>query len=294
MQSLKNQWGMTLPEITVALGLMGGISLVTMKLVQDQAGNEVMLRARADVDKTYSIVKTALSDPENCRNVFNQFSIPAVTGTPVAMTRIEIPKKDVNMHGLLSTGAEKFLLLQVGQYDNFRVAGISFRHQSDEGQRGTLDAVNNQSMVYKISNIAVTLDFRIKTPGTKGKEVTVLKSIPLRVSRRTDVWMGALADRIQDCEMTSDTEDANAKRKFCTSLGSAVNVDPITGGCTIKNTMQCPYGQVVLRMTSLGGVICAPFEQVVDPSQLFDVSTCTNTGRYTIIEVGGKLRIQCI
>jgi hypothetical protein len=89
--------------------------------------------------------------------------------------------------------------------------------------------------------------------------------------------------------------NATAKEKFCKSLGSAAIWNASTGRCTFKQ-MTCPYGQVVMKLNTFGGVQCGQIKDYINLHSLFDVSTCINSsGKYRIVYNGfGKLKVECI
>jgi hypothetical protein len=60
--------------------------------------------------------------------------------------------------------------------------------------------------------------------------------------------------------------------------------------------MTCPFGEVVMKLNTFGGVQCGPIKDYIKLDTLFDVSTCTNTsGKYRIVSNGaGKLKVECV
>jgi hypothetical protein len=81
----KNIKGFSLPEITVALGLVAGVSLVTMKLVESNAKNQSSLASSAEIQKTVALLKQALSSSEGCRYILRNQTVGS-NGTPVNIT----------------------------------------------------------------------------------------------------------------------------------------------------------------------------------------------------------------
>jgi len=101
--------------------------------------------------------------------------------------------------------------------------------------------------------------------------------------------------KITDSGEVGSAANATAKEKFCKSLGSAASWNPVLGKC-IFSQMTCPFGQVVMKLSTLGGVQCGWIKDYIKLDSLFDVSSCINlSGRYRIIDNGfGKLKVDCV
>ena len=141
---IKNQLGFTLAEMAVSLGLLGGISIVTVRLIGNQANNEAHLKAKAEIMKTTSLLKIALNDPEGCRNMLKDQVIPSVVTTPETKTSIIAPPAIApsaapvaGLYQRVRAGggvlAYKEILVPNAKYGLFRTGTIQLGNQTRTG-----------------------------------------------------------------------------------------------------------------------------------------------------------------
>jgi hypothetical protein len=265
---IRNAFGFSMPEILVALGLMGGISLVTMKIVEDQKGNEAFIRGNAEIEKTISLLKTTLNDPENCRSILAGSTLNA-TGT--ALGSLRIPLKT-------SPGQFKEILAANRKYSDFETQGISLAVPA-----GSPPSTAEVQINFRIRSRNLSL-WGASTSTGPGDRI-ISKTIPVIVSQT--------GTTLTDCGPVVSDTNATAKQKFCESLGGATTWNAPTQTCSY-NDMTCPFGQVLVRLTSMGGAICEDIKNHIKLDDLFDTSPCVSTGKFRIIDNGsGKLRIDC-
>jgi hypothetical protein len=276
LERVSNQFGFSLTEITVAIGLLGGVSLVTMKLMKDTTNNDAYLRYRAAVAQTVSLLETYTSDPQMCKtmlvgktrtNVLDDSTSPPLFG---GTGEITVTTK---------TGVTKRLLTSNTNYPDFRIAspGIFLL-------KSVYDSASNP-----VSAIYIKFQIRDRSKllfGTSGAK-TLVKIIHVRTQLQAD------GVTIKSCGPLVSEGNLSAKRILCLSLKGAATWDGTE--CRL-NEMKCPSGQVPFQMTSLGSVSCIPVENKVDPSQVFDFSpdTCT-PGQSVRLTTGadGKIRADC-
>ena len=58
--------------------------------------------------------------------------------------------------------------------------------------------------------------------------------------------------------------------------------------------MTCPEGEVMVKMNSLGGIVCEPIKDAIKLDDLFNTTSCQSTGKFRVIEQDGKLKIECL
>lgn len=287
---MKSQRGFSLPELMIGLGLVGGISIVMMKMVEDQSNNEAYLKNRVEISKVVSLVKMSLNDPENCRAMMagaiidtSNARTPTVLGTAGSWVTsggnsLAIPlKTDPNSY--------KEIIKANTTYNGFSTTNITI-------SRPTSAASNV---------VELNITFRMKARNSKvwspsgaatANDREIVEKIPFTAKLVTD--LGSVT-RISDCGGTVSETNLVAQRKFCDSLMGAATWDSATNTCKFRELL-CPYGQVVVQMTNLGGIVCGDIRSQIRVDELFDtVSECSSsTGQYQIINVGGRLRINCL
>lgn len=283
--SVKNQKGFSLPEIMVALGLMGGISLVTMKLVQESSNNEVILKSKAEIQKTTALIKGVLNDPEACRKMLNQnvvSSIPTNIIKPADVPNLNFDGTP-NPNGLyqrLRDNSFKRLLVPDTKYIGFRTGAITIAPPIS-GTPNVADLV---------------IDFRVErkanmfSDGNDSNDLIISQRIPF-------IYAGTPSGAntiISDCGPVLSESNETAKQKLCASLGQMAEWDSTLKTCRFQ-TKKCPFGQAMIKVGSNGDPVCRNIDEMLDANQLIDVTPCQSTsGRYKIgVNGSGKLKINC-
>lgn len=309
-----SQKGFSLPEITVALGLLGGISLMTIKLVENQMNNEAHLKAKTEIAKTTALLKTILNDPENCRNMLKDQILPTATGSGVR-TNIGLPpalpapslnpalpgpglyQRIKNPGTSPATYAYKEILLATGNYRNFGVGYIQFEKMTDSNTPAKI-MLSGVSTDIDMDTVDLIIQYRVETKSILFKSTTndanekgYLQRIPLLATFNYNT------NQIKDCGMVTGEATVAAKQKFCTSLGNMAQWDATALTCKFKPNV-CPAGQVPEAQSKVNAstFTCVPVTDQFDAEDLFDTTaTCQSaTGSYTIqVGASGKLRIQC-
>ena len=274
---LKNK-GFSLPEITVALGLVAGISLVTIKMMENQANNEAMIKFSAEVQKATGQIKAAMSNGENCRYMLTGKRIGTYptgqlfgTGpTDKLFARIKEP----------STGnyLQVELVKPNTKYNGFKTGDISLRYP----------AVSLPSA----SVAELVIVFRMETKGifddrddTNDKR-TLRQVIPIVVKQSGNI--------ISDCGPATSDTNLIARQKFCESLGALAKWNGTD--CKFEE-IKCSYGKVPEFQNSSGTINCVDIDKQLDPNALFDTTSCpiTASKKFMIMNNGaGKLKVQCL
>jgi Tfp pilus assembly protein FimT len=255
--------GFTLVELTAVVGLTGIMFFFVAEFSKNQSQNDALIKAKADISKTVGIVEGSIRNRTVCKAMM-QGKVPTAAG-------IDIP----TLNYITSTGASKTVIQQNRDYGTFRI--------------GNPAAATTNNIVLKTSGVANTiLDLVIKFT-IKGKQPRVLeRKIPFVVSLNA-------AGAILDCGPLLADSNTAAKKEFCESLPGVATWDNATSQCNLNNNLRCPTGQVVERMTSLGGLICVPALNRVDPNNLFDTTPldCTNKPNIRLQSINGKIKAVC-
>ncbi len=321
-----NQKGFTLPEIMVSLGLLGGISIVTVRLIENQANNEAHLKAKAEIAKTTSLLKTILNDPESCRNMLKDQPIPAVwTPSSETFTNIQLPPALPSPSAnpaLPGTGlyqriklpgtspqqyAYKEILITNAKYGLFRTGSIRLVKTSDANTPTTI--LNPTAMNIDVDTIELEIQFRLETrsilnalssDNNDANDKTYLQRIPLIAT------FDYTNNLIKDCGLVVSEANVAAKQKFCTSLGYLASWDATTQKCNFISN-KCPAGQIPEKQncTLVNGLCtnssvftCVPIVDQFKADDLFDTSTTgciAGAGGFTVVTdpVSLKLKINC-
>lgn len=279
LKKLFGETGFSLPEITIALGLVGGISLVTMKLVQDQSQNQTYLKARGDISKTVSVIQNAINDSEACKDLLagKTPATGATGGSFAKLSRVRSGKEQI----FLATPKATF-----NDYTSFYLNNGDIRLQERTGEPNMVDL--HIRFRYKQRDAS-----KWGAGGQASSSDAILDHrIPVYVTRSTPTGP------IVTCKpLVTDAND-DAREKFCNSLGGAgrwINTSG-TGECLLNHqNMKCGWGTVPGNLSSLGGVDCIPVEQKLDLNQIFDETECQITANgFKIEQVSGKLRVRCL
>lgn len=261
------QWGFSLPEILIALAIMGGITLGVMKLLQQQSENQSALQVRAEINKTISIIQTTLSDGKHC--------MAALGGMETTASLTDL-RYSFDKNG---TPTSRILLLRDIPYQYFMIKGsdpdaLSLKPKGD-------------------SMVELVIKFTIKKADQKESwaesKLELIKTIPLYVTLE--------GTKILSCESTMLDSNLLAMEKMCDSLSNLDKMaiwDVMNSRCVLKE-MSCGFGTVPVQLNSLGEMICSPIEVQYKPEEIFDFSgvNCTGKTTYEIGLSGGKLKVLC-
>jgi prepilin-type N-terminal cleavage/methylation domain-containing protein len=271
---LKNQRGFSFLEVVVTVGILGGVSLVTMRLFEDQTNNEALIRSKGEIQKMIGVVRTTLRSGNNCRYNFNTYSMGQLYAN---MRNGGVPVPN---------------LKRVYQQTPTTLGLTTFLHANKDYNEFSTDRFSINYPVGSTGGVILDLRFKYKKKSTDGKVsgnwAYVTEKIPFSVT--TDA-----SGRISDCGEVISAANATAQQKFCLSLGSAAVWNSSTQKCTFAQ-MTCPFGQVVVGLNTLGGVQCGAIKDHIKLDSLFDVSTCLNEYQmYRVIYNGhGKLKVDCV
>lgn len=316
-----NQKGFSLPEIMIALGLLGGISVVTIRLIENQANNEAHLKAKAEIQKATALLKTVLNDPENCRNMLKDQEIPAVMTTPETRTNVSLPPtlptgsanpalpagpglyQRVKLPTTPVTYAYREMLAANAQYGLFRTGDIQFAKTSDSNT--PTEILNPAAMNIDTDSVDLVISFRLesksilnafRSDGNNANDKTFTQRLPLMVT------FNYANNRIKDCGLVLSESNVAAKQKFCESLGSNMaRWDAPTQRCNFIGGNTCPAGQIPRRQfkestNSTRLFECHPISEQFKAEDLFDTTAFCHAGPggFSVVTgASGKLTIKC-
>ena len=300
-----NQKGMTLVEVMMAVALLGGVSLLTAKLMTDQANNQNFIKAKAEMLSTLSRVESIVSDPVKCRQMLATSTINP-TGTPassiVALGASSVLDENVLKYFIYRNGSGYGTGMGSGSGLG---SGTGFGSGTGSGSGSGTFQVNLlgeanyglfsipdrgiylQESAYgsAITELVIVFNMTGKK-GYFGSDIgsnsrpVYIKKIPF-VSQKYKT--GYYAGKLESCGALLKDAGQTAQQKMCTSLGPLlaewVDSDPLNPFCRLRE-VKCPNpNEVPSKMIHLGKFECVPFNQQVDLNQLFDTSTQNCTGK---------------
>jgi prepilin-type N-terminal cleavage/methylation domain-containing protein len=260
---LLSQKGMTLPEILIAAALMGGVALITAKLMGDQSNNQAYLKDKAEVSSTITKIESFLNNPEQCTWMLKDKSVTAA-GTSVGAGGLDFT----------TPAGDTINVIREAKYQSFDILPGGIRLQNS---------------VYGANVSDVVIDFTMKgklfTYGPSGTKKVITKRIQV-VTDLDAAW------KIRACGPVLGDAEAVGQEKMCASLGNAAQWN---GTKCVLNNVKCPYGTVATKMTSLGGIICTAIKDQVNLGEIFDLNgvNCVGKPSVQIITVGNKLKVSC-
>lgn len=301
----------------ISLGLLGGISIVTVKLIENQANNEAHLKAKAEIMKATSLLKSIINDPASCRNMFlnQQLAVDMTTampiGSPPAIAPAVAPPAGLYQKIKISASnyGYKEILVPNAKYGLFRTGTIQLVKTSDNNTPTTIlpTLLNPTTLTVDVDNVDLIVQFRLETKSilnafrsdnNDSNDKTFLQRIPMMVTFNAAV----VPNTIRDCGLITSEVNVAAKQKFCESLGNMALWDIDTQKCSFKSN-KCPYGQVPDEQNSTAALFtCVNIVDKFKADDLFDTDPtgCTAGAGGFSVEThpgpgpnAGKLRIKC-
>lgn len=281
MLLISNQKGFSLAEVIVAAALLGGVALVTAKLMGDQAASQAQFKARSEMAKTTSVLEAALNNTDTCKRILGNIvyningTALGTAGTDASVLQYTLP----NVPGVK-------VLLGERDYGDFIIpnGGVVLKNS-------VYDTATGGNMVDLNISFQVKQRGFLVRGGTPDNPDLIRKSIPIVVQADS---LGSGNFRIRECGPVLGDANVDAKRKMCDSL-IAANVAQWDGTRCVLLSVKCPFGQIAIKMTSLGGIICKDIKDHVNLNDLFDMNAvdCTGKPKLQIDNVGGKFKINC-
>jgi prepilin-type N-terminal cleavage/methylation domain-containing protein len=298
-----NHKGFSLTELMIAMGLLGGISLVTMKLVEEQKNNEAYIRARGEISKTLSQLKSSLNNPEVCRYILAGKTLNAL-GVPLPYIRVPMFRSGGQITGHIRENVINNAATDYVEYFKPATKYVGFETLPNAGVTGSFVLI--QPAGSQTGHAQINFNFLVKSKTMKlwssGTNVrTISETLPVTVSTS--------GTTVTDCKPAVTATNLAAQKKACLSLKSVATWDTATNKCKYNSaavTIDCKSGKVLNQIYPDGTVECVDLLTKIDLNYIFQDSRinpatdrCTvlpNTsgGKFRIIKnAANKLQIQC-
>lgn len=295
------------------MGLLGGVSIVTIKVMENQTNNEANLKAKAEIQKTTALLKSVLNDPVSCKKMLEGQPLNAALngessiGLPPVLPPPAVNPTKAGLYQNIKDQAYREILsvhpTQGTNYGRFRIAPATFNpikliKVTDTGTN--VDAVD-LSIQYNVE----TKSILFRDDGNYANDRTYIEKIPLLVTFNTTT------NRITDCGLVISDAAIAAKQKLCDSMGNMTRWNAGTSRCEFiasectGNTI--PERQARSNQDTDAVFNCVDIHTQFNVMQLFDTidggltRRCTSpTGTYRIIADNDtddgnkvKLRLHC-
>lgn len=259
--------GFSLIELAVSMGLVGGVTLAAMKVMEDQSSNDAISRYKAEVQKTVLMVQRSLNNPSRCTEML-QGKVITPSGTNLPNGLILNP----------ADPARSTVLIRPGNVGSVRLTSLQV----------ATSTFSNSSFDIRMTFTPQTAESVI--PFFNSGRATITKTITL---------VGSLnaANVIQSCGPVVSESDEVSKKALCDGLSTTVATwNSSTKRCTLNlSNFKCPHPQVPTRLTRLGAYVCESIATQVDYSKIFDFNpvSCPTKQFALYLLPDGKISIGC-
>jgi prepilin-type N-terminal cleavage/methylation domain-containing protein len=278
---MKFQKGFSLVELVVTVGLMGVVSLLTMRIMENQSAAQLSVEVTAEINNTVSLISQAINDPRKCAQMF--------AGRNVNSTVDELSYQITSV-----TPPSTAYLLQT------RNDGKIYRYFYVEDGDITLSqdtamGMANLNIVFKVQSMSSAQKLNLFSMMNAR---TVRRQIPFNVV--TDGSLNILA-----CGPIASQGNLEAKRIACNSLArtGVTTWNAVTARCEIS-PKACPFGQLPVNFDAFGNIVCRQANTLIQVEDIFDLDHSTDcqplTGGRVLSLWGittnpsnGKLRLSC-
>ncbi len=273
--------GFSLAEISISMGILGAVSLVTMKIVQDQSGQDAIARYKTEVNLKSNELETMLNKTDKCSNIlFNKMIAPAPAGVTLgAGAKLTYTDPDL--------GRAKDII-EVKTYPHFNVASITLYTNTISDQSFDVEVVFTPK-----SGLERLAAFFGSSRSTIRKRITVVGTVT--------------ANQIKSCGPVVSNFYITAKKYVCDQLnlqyGAAAQYqftwNPGPSTCTPRAAApgtQCPAGQVPTGISRFGRYTCSVIQNQVNFNLIFDPTpTVCPTKRFALYvdSTTNKIQMGC-
>lgn len=268
-----NKKGFSLVEVMVAIGMIGAISLVSLKIVEEQKGNESFLKFNNEVNKTVSLVINALNDKTRCQQMLGG----VVRNTDMAALRTLKGTEQIN------------LLVANTNYSDFRIPTGGIRVEQSTANNQITDLV----LTFHVKNRNIEQRKNVSVSG--GQVVdndphVIIKRIPFIAVLETS------NNSVRSCGPVIADANASSLEKLCLSLneGGTGNNFTWSGGRCLINHWRCHHPNIPVAMNKAGVLECDDIRNQVNLSDF--ISTSGHDCRNEQIDIGvngGRLSVSC-
>lgn len=269
----QSEKGFTLVEISITIGIMGFLTLLTMTLLKNQSGQDAILKYRYEVNMKMIEAQRILNNPKRCEDVLKGLSVSAA-GTEVPPEGLRYP--EVNASTGLPTGNFLAPFLKVQKYSNYQVTSIKLKD----------GAIANSSIVVEVT-FAPMADGLVSSffRGSGSKLVESFRLVAVKDS----------VNRVSVCGPVVSESNNMAKKVFCDSLGTTVATwNNTTNECDLRE-FRCTPPSVPARMDRLGVWYCRDISERVNFDTIFDYTPATGCNKrfHFYLTAAGKIAIGC-
>lgn len=244
---LQNQLGMSLVEVLIAVGLIGGVAVSLMQSRDVLNTNRRVLNQRINEDNLLRSIHMLLNDKEACLNTFN--GLNAQAGQNFTQIRDEDNQPIYTQGMVLSRGSGSPL-----QIMSMRISHLNTRTALPTGQVYW----NNQNQATVTINLARVSDLSIAGSGVATSGLQGTTAAPLQ--RRFQVLVetngsGVVTDCLTDEDFLGDT--------FCEQIGGVLDVNSRCRSISLSMPGDTPP---LLRDTSVAIRVDNSAHVVIDPA----------------------------
>ena len=280
---MKFQKGFSLVELVVTLGLMGMVSLITMKVMENQSAAQLSVEATAEINSTVSLIAGAVNDPAKCHQMFAGRNINSVINELRYQVATSGAPADVYL--LQSRNVGKI-------YRYFYIDDGDMTLSQDPSNMG----MANLNIFFNVQSMAISQKINLFS---QLNSRTVRRQIPFNVV--TDASLNILS-----CGPLASRNNILAKEIACRGLLNTglVTWDSGSSRCLLRRNV-CPAGEIPVNFDASGNIVCNTGGDQVRVEEIFDLSYMTNNCAVSgtnplrvywgIVAdpATGKLRINC-
>lgn len=278
LKKLIKEKGFSLFELSVTIGLMGIVSLFTMKVMENQAQTQESIEATAEINMTISTIAQTINHIGKCEALFKGRAVNSTLNGLIYSYRqsTNLPMTQYNL-----------LLTRAGQnkvYQNFYIDDANDIRLSGDPTSG----MANLTITFRVQPLAKSQKLNLFNLGA-GR--TIIRQIPFNVITNA-------SNVITSCGPVISASSTLARKTTCDSmLGVGARWDAGARRCYLDSGI-CPYGQVASGFDATAHVICTPAINQIRADDLFDTGyrdSCLAAGQQTwrLVVVGGKVRLEC-
>jgi prepilin-type N-terminal cleavage/methylation domain-containing protein len=259
MQLIQNKRGFTLVELAVTLGITGLLTVVFMRFSMTTYNQEALLKYKASVNETLTLVQSALKDPNKCTEMLK--------GATITPNGTELPD------GLLLNGGT-VSLLKTGKYGDFEVSNIMLAES-----------------VFHASSFDVVISFNPRGMTAVNSFFSASNS---NITERITVVGLKETGKVKTCgPILSDTRRL-AKQRFCENMPKLAKM--VGDECVfVPTNIKCTPPEVPYQLRREGIFFCRHIANQVDFDLIFDfnMNECTTKNYSFFLTPQGKITVGC-
>lgn len=206
--------GVSLTELMVGLGLLGGISLISMKAMQEQAGNESYLKWTAAVNRAAMEIQNTMNTAARCNEIFVGETRESTSWPNISSTARFCGKPDTSsactyaLRIKTGTGTYQELLKADTEYgEGFYIPPYGIQLATSANGSSISELV----LTFKTRNRTLRKNSASIKGTTATDQGTIIKRIPFVTTLSGNM--------IKSCGPVVADEDLKAKEIMCRSLG---------------------------------------------------------------------------